>query len=229
MRILGGAFLALLVATGLLAQGRMGSSGAAPRTTGGFGSVVFPGGTPVTTGAQRGFGSVVFPGGGGPQPNRGTGTGLLGGSLPRNRNSLFYYAYPIYVGGYYDSSYLNPAEQPAAQAPPQNITVIYPPAPASGQAPAPMMLYPSGGGDAQTPDQMAEEFASPQSEQPYYLLAFKDHTIYSTVAYWVDGDAIHYFTAGNRHNQASVSLIDRDLTERLNRESGVTVKLPAEK
>ena len=54
------------------------------------------------------------------------------------------------------------------------------------------------------------------SEQPveptHYLIAFKDKSIYSAVAYWVDGDTIHYFTAGNTHNQASVSLIDRDLT-----------------
>jgi len=240
MRILGTAFLALLVATGLFAQGRAGFSGAAPRLTGSFGSVVFPGGTPATTpGIQRSFGSVVFPGGG-PQliaPNRSTGTGLLGGSPARGRSSGFVYAYPVYVGGYYDGSYFYPAEQPAAQAPPaQNVTVAYPP------GPAPVMIYPSGGGDAQAPggesglrsyqpalDQMAEEFAAPPPEQPYYLLAFKDRTIYSTVAYWVDGDSIHYFTAGNKHNQASVSLIDRDLTARLNRESGVEVKLPPEK
>jgi hypothetical protein len=237
MRILGRAFLALLVATGLFAQGRTGFSGAAPRMTGGFGSVVFPGGTSATTpGIQRSFGSVVFPGGGGPQlivPNR--GTGLLGGSVVR-RNYGVAYAYPVYVGGYYggyyDGSYLYPADQSAAQAPPaQNITVVYPP------APAPLMLNPLGGGDAQAPGgdpgvrsyQPAEDSAAPPPEQPYYLLAFKDHTIYSTPAYWVDGDTIHYFTAGNKHNQASVSLVDRDLTARLNRESGVEVKLPAEK
>jgi hypothetical protein len=42
----------------------------------------------------------------------------------------------------------------------------------------------------------------------------------------VDGDTLHYFTSGNTHNQASVSLVDRDLTERLNKESGVEVRLP---
>jgi hypothetical protein len=46
------------------------------------------------------------------------------------------------------------------------------------------------------------------------------------VAYWVDGDTLHYFTSANTHNQASVSLVDRDLTERLNKESGLEVKLP---
>ena len=64
------------------------------------------------------------------------------------------------------------------------------------------------------------------AESNRYLLAFKDHTIYSAVAYWVDGDTLHYFTTGNTHNQASISLIDRELTERLNRELGIDFKLP---
>jgi hypothetical protein len=62
-----------------------------------------------------------------------------------------------------------------------------------------------------------------------YLIAFKDHSIYSAVAYWVDGDTLHYFTTGNTHNQASLSLVDRDLTRRLNEESGLQVILPAPK
>jgi hypothetical protein len=45
----------------------------------------------------------------------------------------------------------------------------------------------------------------------------------------VDGDTIHYFTTGNKHNQASLSLVDRDLTDRLNKETGYEVKLPPEK
>ncbi len=67
------------------------------------------------------------------------------------------------------------------------------------------------------------------ADSNHYLIAFKDHTIYSAVAYWADGDTLHYFTSGNTHNQASVSLIDRDLTERLNREMGTDFKLPPAK
>ena len=61
----------------------------------------------------------------------------------------------------------------------------------------------------------------------YYLIAFKDNSIYSAVAYWVDGDTLHYFTSGNTHNQVSMSLVDRALTERLNRERKVDIRLPA--
>ena len=78
----------------------------------------------------------------------------------------------------------------------------------------------------------AETQAQPQDQDQqatHYLLAFKDHSIYSAVAYWVDGDTLHYFTSGNTHNQVSVSLVDRDLTKRLNEGSGLEVKLPAPK
>jgi hypothetical protein len=61
----------------------------------------------------------------------------------------------------------------------------------------------------------------------HYLIAFKDHTIYAATAYWVDGDTLHYFTAGNVHNQASLALVDREFTERLNKEAGLDVRLPA--
>ena len=42
----------------------------------------------------------------------------------------------------------------------------------------------------------------------------------------VDGIKLHYFTAGNVHNQASLSLVDRDLTARLNKESGMEIPTP---
>ena len=53
-----------------------------------------------------------------------------------------------------------------------------------------------------------------------------DRTIYAAVAYWVEGDTLHYFTSGNTHNQASLSMIDKPLTDRLNKELGVDMKLP---
>jgi hypothetical protein len=42
----------------------------------------------------------------------------------------------------------------------------------------------------------------------------------------VEGDTLHYFTEGNVHNQVSISLVDRQLTEQLNRERNVDVRLP---
>jgi len=82
----------------------------------------------------------------------------------------------------------------------------------------------------QMPDASAQGAPGPDHEvATHYLIAFKDHSIYSAVAYWVDGDTLHYFTTGNTHNQVSLSLVDRDLTKRLNEESGLQVNLPSAK
>jgi len=73
----------------------------------------------------------------------------------------------------------------------------------------------------------SDQAAAP--EPPHYYIALKDHHIYLTVAYWVQGNTIHYFLPGNLHNQVSLALVDYDLTQRLNRESGVDVRLPTGK
>jgi hypothetical protein len=141
------------------------------------------------------------------------------------------YAYPVYIGGYggYDNSYAPP--EPAPQQP--NVIVVYP-----QQQATPVMIQagPDGEYTTTTPQRRSAtiyeappEEPGPPAESTHYLLAFKDHTIYSAVAYWADGDTLHYFTAGNVHNQASMSLIDRDLTNRLNRELGIDFKLPPAK
>jgi hypothetical protein len=71
-----------------------------------------------------------------------------------------------------------------------------------------------------------EGTAAPTPDPSYYLIAFKDHTIYPAVAYYTDGDTLHYFTSGNVHNQVSLSLVDRQLTEQLNRQHNMEVRLP---
>jgi hypothetical protein len=73
---------------------------------------------------------------------------------------------------------------------------------------------------------MEDMEAGPPAEPAHYYIALKDHHIYLAVAYWVEGSTLHYFLPGNTHNQVSVSLVDKDLTARLNRESGTEVKLP---
>ena len=76
---------------------------------------------------------------------------------------------------------------------------------------------------------MEDTEASPPAEPAHYYIALKDHHVYLAVAYWVEGDTLHYFLPGNTHNQVSLALVDRNLTQRLNRESGVEVHLPVGK
>jgi len=242
MKAVGGIFLAALLA----------ASGFSQQATRNFGSVIFPGGTSATNpNITRSFGSVVFPGGSPtsspvrsglplytPRPASTGGNSFTGngnsfrhssGSGRGGRSTPTVYAYPVYVGGggYYGEP---EAQVGAPQAQQPNVTVVMPPR----EEVRPIIIQMGPEGEYRRSRQ-AEPAAfepapsQPETETPNYLIAFKDHTVYSSVAYWFDADTLHYFTKGNTHNQASVSLIDRQLTERLNREMGNDFKLPSTK
>ncbi len=246
MRTLNALFLAIVFSAASYAQYR-GTISPRPVVQGGFGNVVFPGGTSALPGVHRSFGNVVFPGTGGPRlnvpfsitdPTFGdrlsrtvSGQNVLRqqyGAQRRRGGAATYvpYAYPVYVGGY-GTPYLDGSY--AQQQP--NVLVIYPPQPApviinqmSPEAAAPP---PDTVGLYQAPVQAPPpEGAAMSAEPTRYLIAYKDHTIYSAVAYWVEGETLHYFTNGNTHNQVSLSLVDRELTERLNKQAGAEVRLP---
>jgi hypothetical protein len=214
MRIGPGFGFVLLLASAVCAQTRSG------------GSVVNPGGAGLP-GVTRTLGSVVNPAQGGLRVPGSRGGGVYNGRVVA--------AYPIYVGGYYypgqsyapaDSSYADPS---AGAPAPSNITVVMPPQ----QPVTPVVInYNYGSAAPPAPDQTADRAPASapddnSSGPSHYLIAFKDHTIYAATAYWVDGDTLHYFTEGNVHNQASLALVDREFTERLNREAGLDVRLPA--
>ena len=189
-----------------------------------------------------------------PNPNRGfVGGGFVGGGSVnkgfvggfnngfagrRSRTTIISVPYlvPVYGGGYgygygpgagyYDNGY------PPDQAPPSqpNIVVVYPPqAPAVVGAPGPVpyaALPPTQEGPPEQTTPAAATTDQSTTEASHFLIAFKDHTVYSAVAYWVEGDTLHYFTTPSTHNQVSLSLIDKDLTQRLNREAGINMQLP---
>jgi hypothetical protein len=50
----------------------------------------------------------------------------------------------------------------------------------------------------------------------YYLIAYKNRHVITALAYWVDGETLHYVTSASAHNQSSLALIDVELTKRLN-------------
>ena len=249
MKIVRGIGLVFLFAAAIGAQQRGGLVSPQPFVAGSFGNVLFPGGSSALPGIQRGFGNVVFPGGAGPRlvvPFSATdprfllarpgvagarfGRGFGDGFGRRGGNVILApYAVPVYVGGFYDNPYLGADGQPQQVAPPQpqpNITVVYPPL----QQPMVMSPYPDAAGVAAAgpPAPETQPAAGPPAapEPETYLIAFKDRTIYSAVAFWVDGDTLHYFTSGNMHNQASLSLVDKELTQRLNKELGIDLRLP---
>lgn len=190
------------------------------------------------------FNGSFFPGnGGGNSRGRRPGGFGRGGGRNNNNSTPYVFAYPVFIGGGYDDSYGMPQPEMPMQPPPPppqqqpNVTVVFPPQQPQQRA-NPVMIQPGQDGDYPTTQrQQGTIYEAPRdpndpgsgTDSAHYLVAFKDHTIYSAIAYWVDGETLHYFTTGNTHNQASISLIDRELTNRLNRELGLDFKLPPAK
>jgi hypothetical protein len=63
-------------------------------------------------------------------------------------------------------------------------------------------------------------------EEPLYLLAMNDGTIRAVLAYWVDGQTVHYVTMDHMQKTTPLGSLNRSLSERLNRERNVTFNLP---
>jgi hypothetical protein len=222
----------------------------ASATRSGFGRVIFPvTGQPPPNGFNSG--RVLFPGTGGPPGSPlsitdtrfagrlgATVSGLNSGGFRRFRRpeAAVPFAYPVYAGGYSDYGngygYPPPDQQPNGPIvnPPQQMPQVI-----INQNFIPEHANPviheytedSSGGihiyeapGRETADTPADENTS------FFLIAFKDHSIYSAFAYWVEGDTLHYVTQQRVHNQASLNLVDRELTEKLNRNHSMQVKLP---
>ena len=179
-----------------------------------------------------GWGSVAFPGTGHPPASgyvtAGRHTGQLGVLAGRGGYGNFrphrpvYYAYPVYVGGYsdfsqVDSGYAAPPP-PAPAAPTVIINQNFAPPAPPAEAPAPVETIHTYSAPAPAGN------AAPEPQ--YYLIALKDHSVYSAVAYWVEDGTLNYITSPNVRNQTSLTLVDMPLTMRLNQDRGVSVSLP---
>jgi hypothetical protein len=228
MKIFSAVSLAILVSSGAQAQHR---AGAPPRAF----SPVVPsvgalGGSFASTAMSRPLGGVAppsFPTNGiGNQRRRDPGTGR------GNR----YFGPIYYVPNAYDTGYqpygYSTFDQPANPA-------LYPPPPPQESAPQQPIIInqyftsrnatTQTEGDTTTTAETApgDPAAVPQNGVPqnYYLIAYKNHTVYTALAYWLEGDTLHYVTTQNTHNQASLSLIDLERTIKLNADNSVPFSL----
>ena len=65
-------------------------------------------------------------------------------------------------------------------------------------------------------------------DQPtIFLIAMQDHSIRPVIAYWVQGEALHYVSREGVLDQVSLALVDRDFSKQLNAERNVPFALPA--
>ncbi len=200
-----------------------------------------------------GYGNVVYPGTGhapgvAPPANYSTGyypagyrAGSYGGiryGRPQGHVRTVIVPYPAYVGGGYYGGY---APDQYATPPPQDDPTQYvdpngPPSVVINPGYTPDRANPvvrEYGPDIQAPPDQSGMKLYQSPTHPYvdpqptiYLLAFKDHNIVPALGYWMEGSTLHYVSVEHSMNQASLDLIDRDLSQRLNDERGVEFKLP---
>jgi hypothetical protein len=186
------------------------------------------GGAFVSRGMSRPLGGVTPPSTARP--------GQPGARSRSNRSSVAVlpFGYATYVPNYFDSFAQDP--YPASAYPPP------PPALYQGsQAPTPPPVVINQYFTNQAPIQPDSQRYAPADQpadasdqkpgdplgqtQNFYLIAYKNHTIYTALAYWMEGGTFNYVTTENKHNQASLDLIDLDLTKSLNQSRNVPFSL----
>lgn len=184
-------------------------------------------------------GALSHPLGGFTGPGRGAqvNRGYRGYSSGAYRGLYGYpYGYSYYVPGYFDDydDYWNNYYYPPAAPSAVTSYVPVPTAPEASQQPviinqyfgvqppAPANAAPQTTSNTQAP---GAPLADPQN---YYLIAYKNHAVYSALAYWVEDKTLHYVTTQNTHNQASLDLIDLNLTRTLNQSNDVPFSIPGQ-
>lgn len=239
--------LLLVASSGVHAQ--------SPSANAGFGRTVFPGGAgPGTVGAasNTGFGRIVFPGTGAPAVFR---SGVFPGPVfpiltgpviqhPAHARGVIV-PIPVYYPG---AGYYNfdppPAQMMAVPAAAPQLYSAPPPLypaqpPGVLQEPPPVVIInqyfraeqaPETQTNAAPPPAAAAPSATPAPQQDdlrdVFLIAMKDHTVYAARAYWVEDGTLHYITIQGDENSTSLDLVDRALSQRLNRDRRVAFGLP---
>jgi hypothetical protein len=142
----------------------------------------------------------------------------------RNRGavSTYPYAFSWYTPSYFDDA--PPPAPPPDLGPPPMIPPQQPPQPVIINqyftAPPPQQA-------SSQQDQSQPPAGAPIGPvENYYLIAYKDHSVYPAISFWVEDKTFHYVTTQNTHNQASLDLIDLDLTRNLNQARNVPFNLP---
>jgi hypothetical protein len=194
---------------------------AAPPHAGGSGAITR---TSALGGPVAANGAMSHPLGGFPSTGSRNFRGAAKPAAPRVYPYGYAYYVPSYSYGGDDSYYATATQAPgpdAASAPQQPVIINqyfgvqeHPEAEPAPQAAA-----------SDPPQTAGDPIGTPQN---YYLIAYRNHAVYSALAYWVEDKTLHYVTTQNTHNQASLDLIDLDLTKSLNQTRDVPFSIPGQ-
>ncbi len=61
---------------------------------------------------------------------------------------------------------------------------------------------------------------------PVTLIAFKDGSLVQAVAYWYEGGTLHYVKPDHKIASAALTLVDKESSDRFNRERGLSFRMP---
>jgi hypothetical protein len=142
-------------------------------------------------------------------------------------------ASPVYDGSYVEDRLGNIPADDLGQTSPVNsnaapsVIINQPLGPSLGTPHTGDVSARDGAQACANPQDSARLQASEKDQPTIYLIAFMDHSVVQALGYWMEAGTLHYVTAEYSVNQASIVLIDRNLSQRLNDERGIAFKLPA--
>ena len=187
--------------------------------------------SPSTGGA--GFGRIVYPGTGAPVALRqGFAPAFVGVQPPQQQHQIHgrsaIIPFPVFYGGGYYGAFDIPQaatlEDRGSRSPVIIINQLYQPEPVNpvlrdySNTPLP---------PAAPRPVPAEARGEPPSDDPtLYQIAMTDGSVFEAVGYWVEGNVLHYLTLEGNNNLATLDLVDRERSLRLNEERKVAFKLP---
>ena len=222
----------------MLVTGLAFSQDRSSRPSFGYGSILNPGGVNpapirVPSNGSTHAGNLGASISGRPIPGvTGNGNGGRGGGYRGGGGAVYVpYAYPVAYPVYVQDQYPPQQLQQQVYAQPSPSVIInnnYMPETASKpvirEYSAESLPQPLG---QQKQSQSTAEDTEPTGEAKpvVYLLAMKDGSIYSAVAYWIEDSTLHYITPRHDHNRASLDLVDREITDQVNRERKVPFRL----
>jgi hypothetical protein len=144
-----------------------------------------------------------------------------------------WWGWPGYSYGYYGSPYWGPSlvSSPAAPYPYYTEPVVVDTTPSSA-SPSVIIINqdyraPASRASAQAPPENPSPAAeAPATRSPVYLIASKNNVIWAADAYWMEGTTLHFIGVNKERRQIDLSQVDRELTEQLNAERRVSMRLP---
>ncbi len=134
-------------------------------------------------------------------------------SFARNPAPFF----PVYFGGYDEFGY-------TASTPAPNVLIVQ-------QPPAYLMLQEA---PRQTAAGEVHEYtlapstppAATDEEPPAFAIVLRDGSVHSAAAVTVQDDVLHYVEPDGRHMRVALSAVDREATQRRNRDRKLNLQLP---